>query len=178
MSHLGISVPVAQGEHRKRKAWKLPSPGSRQSTEVHCHCSSSDSEGFLRCCRPETISTPLGLSFQVNACLPVSSCPDASCHPSNFLSGEPNYLPGFSHLAQHLPFPMCELLLLPAATWPGCSLCLHASRDGELTTPRGRASTCLSPGFWLYTPIFPILGQGTKRLPKGASACHLGYRQC
>lgn len=176
--HLGIRASVSQGEHRKRKARKLPSPGSRQSTDVHCHCSSGVSERFLRCCRPETFSTPLGLSFRLGACLPVSSCPDPSCHPSNSLSGEPNYLPGFSHLAQHLPFPMCELLLSPAATWPGCSLCLHISRDGELITCQRQSQHLPIP--WvlaLCSNISPVLRQGTEGPPKGAPACHLGYRQ-
>lgn len=174
--HLGIRAPVSQGERRKRK---LPSPGSRQSTNVPCHCSSGVSEGFWRCCRPETLTTPLGLSFQVGARLPVSGFPDPSCHPSNCLSGEPNYLPGFSHLAQHLPFPMCELLLWPAATWPGCSLCLHTSRDGKLTTLQRQSQ--LLPIPWvlaLCSSISPVLKQGTEGPPKEGPACHLGYRQC
>lgn len=87
---------------------------------------------------------------------------------SQILSGEPNYLPGFSHLAQHLPFPMCELMLPPTAIWSGCSLYLHTSGDGELITLQGPSQHLPIP--WvlaLYSSISPILRQGTEGPPKG-----------
>ena len=53
-----------------------------------------------------------------------------------------------TRLSSHAMPCMCELLPPPTTTWPGSSLCLHTSRDGELTSPPppGRANTCLFPG--------------------------------
>lgn len=63
---------------------------------------------------------------------------------------------------------MCELLPPPATMGPGCCLCLHTSRDGELTPPTSRQGKHL-PIPWplaLCSKISPVPRQVTEGPPK------------